>query len=352
MTDCSRGKHRKLSHEILGLIGLSALVALVLFLILSGIATAVAEIYCFRHEIPMNEFDWLRVDRWIFLVSASISVAAFSIIFLCLLNDRMAYIRKITAGIDKLQSGEQDAQLPLEGSNELTELAGAVNYLSTTQRQLREKEQALAQEKDELVRSLSHDIRTPLTSILAYSDLLALQENIPHEQQQEYMKLIRKKAEQIRDLTDILLDGSRRKLEQFADARMLMTQIAAEFEDGLDEKFHVRCDMTGCPDFSGTFDVQELRRIFDNLSTNILKYADPEHPVKLAISQEGGRLVIWQSNAVLQPKSQTESYGIGLNSIRRIAMLYDGSVNVQENGSHFAISITLSDFQAKLFRIL
>ena len=61
---------RKLSHEILGLIAIAAAVSLVLFLLLSGIATVVAENYVFQHDIPMTELEWLTVDRHFFLISA------------------------------------------------------------------------------------------------------------------------------------------------------------------------------------------------------------------------------------------------------------------------------------------
>lgn len=326
------------------MIALSALLALVLFLILSGVAAAVAEAYVFDHDIPMTEFDWMEIDRWILGLSAVISVCAFSILFLSLLSDRIAYIRKITKGIDALRAGQKDLELPAEGNNELTELARAINVMSAAQQQLRQREQALAQEKDQLIRSLSHDIRTPLTSILAYSEYLFSQEEVCAEDRQAYVGLIRRKAEQIRELTAVLLEGSKRNPERFENAQVLMAQIAAEFESELEDRFQMQTDLSGCRPFSGTFDVQELRRIFDNLSSNISKYADPTQPVKLTIHAEDQKLLIHQSNAVLQPEPRSESYRIGLNSIRRIAQNYAGQVTVRQDPEQFAITVTLCEY--------
>ncbi len=101
-------------------------------------------------------------------------------------------------------------------------------------------------------------------------------------------------------------------------------------------------DFSKCPAFSGTFDVQELHRVFDNLSSNVRKYADPAKPVTLSVGLEAGVLSIQQSNAVLPEKPQSESYQIGLNSIRRIAQHYGGSVAVEENTMAFSITIILS----------
>ena len=332
-------KSRKLSHEILGLIAVSAGISLLLFLILSGIATAVAENYCFQNDIPMTEFDWIEVDRWIFGVSAFLSCCSFSILFLFLLGDRIAYIRKITSGIDALHDPADAVAIPLEGNNELTQLAQAINNMAQAQQQLREKERSLAQEKEELIRTLSHDIRTPLTSILAYSDFIAQHEEVTLEDQKGYVQLIRSKAEQIRDLTAILLDGTQRKLEQFDDGRLLMEQITAEFKEELEERFDIAVDLSACPAFSAQMDVQELRRIFDNLSSNVRKYADPHQPVRLKVSFENGSLLIDQTNGVLTQKPQSEGYQIGLNSIRRVAQLYGGTVAVEEDQERFHISV-------------
>ena len=327
---------KKLSHEILRLIGLCAGIALVLYLILSGLATAVAESYIFQHDIPMTEFDWMDVDRWIFGVSAGLSCGGFACLFLVLLSDRIAYIRKITDGIDALHDPANTVSIPLERNNELTALAAAINEMSEARQQLRQKEQDLAEEKEQLVRALSHDIRTPLTSILAYSELLAQQ---TEGQQKAQLATIRSKAEQIRDLTAVLLDGTRRNLEQFDDGKLLMEQTCAEFEEELEDQFSVLTDFDRCPAFSARLDVQELRRIFDNLASNIRKYADPAQPVSLAVKYENGTLVIQQTNTILPRTGQTESYSIGLNSIRRITQGYGGSVTVEENEGQFRISI-------------
>lgn len=344
MTEKRRPKQRRLALEILGLIAISALFAALLFLILSGTGTVIVEGYCFRSGVVMSESDWLAADRWIFTMSGLLAGAGFSLLFLVLLGDHMAYIRTITAGIDALRTGPAGDAVPLEGNNELTALAEAINALSAAQRQLREKEQALAQEKEQFLRTLSHDIRTPLTSILAYSEYLSGDAPISPEEQRAHLLLLRRKAEQIRDLTALLLDGDKRSPEHFADGRLLMEQLGGEFEEVLEDRFDVRTDLSGCPAFSGTFDVRELRRIFDNLSSNVEKYADPHRPVALRIRVDADGLHIHQSNGIASVSGPRDSYKLGLNSIRRIAQHYGGRVSVTQDADRFAIDITLSDY--------
>ena len=87
----------------------------------------------------------------------------------------------------------------------------------------------------------------------------------------------------------------------------------------------------------------ELRRIFDNLISNIQKYAEPAEPVVLTVSKTDGDIVITQSNAMKQSQEPTESYKLGLNSIRRIAQNYGGSVEISQTEEVFNIVITLSN---------
>ena len=344
MTDRVFKKRRRLALEILGLIAISAVIALLIFFVLETIAATVIEIYCFNNDIIMTEFDWLEADLWRLSASAIISIVFFSIIFLVLLGDRMAYIHKLTDGIVALRTGKQDGDIPIEGNNELTELADAINFLSATQKQIRQKEQTLANEKEQLIRTLSHDIRTPLTSILAYSEYLYTANGLSEEELKKHLQTIRKKAEQIHNLTDILLEGSKRSPEYFNDAHLLIEQLVSEFEESLEDTFVMQTDLTACGSFAGAFDVQELRRIFDNLSSNILKYADPQHPVLLTFSADDSNLVICQSNSVRKDPPKEDSYKLGINSIRRIAQYYSGQVAVHNDGYNFEIIITLSDF--------
>lgn len=335
-------RQHKLAYEILGLIGISTIFAAVLLLILLWTGGAIVQSYCFRNDVVMTELDWLAADRWIWGVGGVLSAAGFSVLFLVLLSERMAYIRTITEGIHAMRLGHSDVSLPLEGKNELTELADSINFMSATQQQLREKEQALAREKEQFIRTLSHDIRTPLTCILAYSEYLASDNAIPPEQK-AHLQMMRKKAEQIRDLTQLLLDGDKRSPEYFDDAKLLVAQLAAEFEEELEERFEVHTDMSGCPSFGGTFDVQEMRRIFDNLSSNVQKYADPRRPVSLTIRADQDGLTIRQINAISAAPVQRDSYRLGLNSIRRIAQNYAGRVDVAQDAECFTITIILAD---------
>lgn len=341
MINMKSNKRRKLSGEILGLLAVTLVLALILLQFLGIVARAMIDSFLFMRDIVLTEAQYAQLDDWVFHLSLLVSVAFFIILFLFLLGERLSYIREVLAGIDALRSGQEDYVVPLEGSNELTQLAEAVNYLSRTQREVKEQERVLNEEKEQFIRALSHDIRTPLTSIMAYSELLTGANTVDPQEQTRYLELIQHKAGQIKDMTDILLDGSKRNPEYFEDARLLIEQLTAEFEEMLEDGFSIEASLD-CPAFPGTFDVQELRRIFDNLVSNVQKYADPDRPVKISISLEGVQLLIRQENAVRERIAPADGYQIGLRSIQRIAQNYAGQVDVQKDDAAFAITITLS----------
>ena len=337
-------KRRKLSYEILGMFAVCFAVAVFLFLFLANFSVAVVESYCWDNDIILDDDQLYHLDSVVLSLSLLVSVVFFIILFLVLFGERLSYISTIINGVDKLRQGELDYRLPVEGNNELTQLAEEINYLSETEQIIKEKERRMKEEKEELVRTLSHDIRTPLTSIMSYTELLAAKEEFSETELKEYFELVNKKTLQIKNITEILLDGGKREVERFDDARLLFSQLAGEFEEVLEADFTLSLDVMSCEPFSGSFDVQELRRIFDNLISNVQKYADTAREVELTIYKNESDLIIRQKNAVKKVESKSEGYQLGLYSIRRIVQNYGGRVEIAQNEEEFEILITLSIF--------
>ena len=295
----SKQKNKK-KNSLLYWIG-PVLFSIILFIILKFITTGLMEEKIFMEDILMTENDWNVMDRRITLLSGFFSSA---VLFL-------------------LISVKQSRQ---------------------TKRMIKEKERIMKEEKEQLIRTLSHDIRTPLTSIISYSEFLMSETELSEEKQKEYLAMILKKSEQMKEMAELLLDGSGRNPERFEDAKLLMEQLAFDLEEALEDEFTVELDVDHCDSFPGTFDVLELRRITDNLISNIEKYADRSQPVIFSIRHQEEELVIHQTNTIRPGEFTGESYQVGLNSIRWIAHKYGGRVEVRNDGHHFEITIVLTEF--------
>ena len=206
------------------------------------------------------------------------------------------------------------------------------------------KEKHLQDEKASLIRSLSHDIRTPLTSIRSYSELMAGKlecGDINGEEMKEYVSLMRRKADQMKELTDQLLENSRHRPEWIEDGKFLMEQLVLEWEELLEDRFDCSINLTECPTFAAEIDIRGFQRIFDNLYSNIEKYADENAPIKLNVGVADGRLCIKQNNKKKKDAVYVESHQIGLLSMKSIAGNYGGSVVIRNEEDTFEIQILL-----------
>ncbi len=332
---------QKLSQEILGLSAAAMAIAIFFFSFLSLTANSLVLNYCETNDIIFTETIEWTINSWIQSLSFVAAVFLFVVLFLFLVGQRITYLKDIIRGIEALRMHRMDYEIPLEGNNEFTELAESINYLSKTERELQQKERQMQEEKEALIRALSHDIRTPLTAILSYSEYLMGKTEIERYEMDNYIALIQQKAEQIKVLTNQLLDGGNRTLEIIENGKFLMEQLADEWEACLEDTFLCDIHFEECPAFSGEFDIQELRRIFDNLASNIEKYADATQPVSLRFFEKEQRLVIEQKNERKMNVTNVESNKIGIESIRKIAQHYGGNINVMFTEQTFSITITL-----------
>lgn len=337
-------KKGKLSKEILVIFIISILAAVCTYFFFRSTAGSYVFDYCEKKKIILDELQNIQLDYLIEFGSLLTSVLMFLLLFLFLLGRKLSYLQVISEGIEALRIHRMDYKIPIKGNNELTDLAHRINYLSRTEKELSEKEKQLKKERELLIRALSHDIRTPLTSIRSYSEMMEKklgEEVVDREEIRDYVELMIKKADQMKDLSGQLLENCKHNPERIEDGKLLMEQLAWEWEEQLEDRFDVRVDVAGCPAFSGEIDVREFQRVFDNLYSNVLKYAEESMAVELIIGKTEGRLSIAQKNKKQKDISHVESHQIGLLSIKAIAGNYGGNVEVKEDEDSYEIRILL-----------
>ena len=333
---------KKLLKEILEILLASTAIFLFSFYALYITSVSILEAYLSNGDIALNTVQQNIFMVWIKSICLSASVFIFLSIFLFLFGQKISYLSYIIKSVEYLKQNNMDFTIKVEGNNELTQLAESINYLALSQRELFKQEENLKKEREEMIRSLSHDIRTPLTSILSYSDYIKNKENLTNEEFKSYINIIQTKAEQIKILTDKLLGKENKSLETIENGKLLMEQLAYEWEEILEEKFNCKIDLTNCTTFKCTFKIEDLRRIFDNIASNIEKYADQTKNVDLIISHKDQKLIIIQQNYIKDiNKSKIESHKIGLNSIATIVNSYGGNIEIIKNNDIFKIKIVL-----------
>lgn len=335
-------RQERFSREILGFLGIAFVISVFLFGFLYLTANSLLEIYLYKFHTTVAGRAWTTMRPWIRSISFLSSVLFFIALFSVLLGQKVAYLREIIRGVEALRIHRMDYAVRIEGDDELAELAESINYLSETERKLLEREKQMAEDRSRLIRALSHDIRTPLTAMLAHTQYLQKKEELTQEEMREYLAMMYTKEAQMKELTDRLLEDSERRVERIGNGKLLMRQLAEEWLELLEEKFPCIVELENCPEFSIELDVHELRRIFDNLSSNVEKYADPDHEVTLQIYEENGYLILAQQNITGKHQEVVERHHIGLGNIRQIVGFYGGNVEITQNKEQFDIRIALT----------
>ena len=195
-----------------------------------------------------------------------------------------------------------------------------------------QREEAAWAANSQLITAISHDVRTPLTALMGYLDI-ASDDSLTPQERDAYLAICKNNALRLKSLTDelfafFLVFGKPQpdqNLEE-VDACTLLDQILLEQEMNLTQKgFTVRIVHRGELHGKLRVDVGHIRRIFDNLYSNVCKYADPERPVNALIEGEQDKLTVYLSNYVRLRADRVESNRIGLQTCEKLVKAMGGS---------------------------
>lgn len=332
-----RYKLPKLALEIIGYLTSSIIIASFSFGFLYLTSSSLMD------KVATEESDpqLLYMLGMICILGAMVVFFAF---FLLFLGKKISYILSINKGV-RILKGDLTFRVECEGDDELTELADTINSFAGELERYKKNEDRLKKEKEVLIKSLSHDIRTPLTSIISYADFIKEKQYQSDEKLERYIEVIQNKAYQIQELTDLLLNVDEKQdkalVETLLEGKVLFEQLISELEGALEDKdFQVVVDKDGLGDFKIRLNAQDMTRVFDNLYSNIIKYADPQEKIGIKVFLREKELTIVQTNRIKDKNIKgTQSCGIGLKSIEQIINKYEGVINVMSHPEHYKIEI-------------
>ena len=271
--------------------------------------------------------------------------------------------KKIIEGIVKIREGELDYQVPtndMHGENR--QLAEAVNSIGAGIKAAVETSMKDERLKADLITNVSHDIKTPLTSIINYVDLLK-REKIEEEPIKGYIEVLENKSQRLKQLTDDLLEASKissgnivLNLEDI-DLTELLKQAMGEFSEKFEEK-----NLTIIESFSGKVvhieaDSRRIWRVIENLLNNVCKYALPGTRVYLDMEAEQQNVTLSVKNISAQPLNipadelterfirgdvsrSTEGSGLGLSIAKNLTELQNGRFRIYLDGDLFKVTLT------------
>ncbi|MCI9319665.1 MAG: HAMP domain-containing histidine kinase [Lachnospiraceae bacterium] len=284
-----------------------------------------------------------------------------------LLFKRSAEQAEIVEGISRIRDGEVDFKLAtknLHGASR--EMADAVNNIGEGIRKAVKTSMKDEQMKTDLITNVSHDIKTPLTSIINYVDLLK-RLKIEQEPAKSYIGILDNKAQRLKQLTDDLVEASKissgnivLNLEKL-NLTELINQSLGEFSEKLEEqRLHVVFDNDSAPAFIYA-DSRRMWRVVENLFNNICKYAMEGTRVYVDLMAENGRITVSVKNISeqqmnIRPEELTERFirgdtsrstegsGLGLSIAQSLVQVQGGTFQIHLDGDLFKVVIEFPEY--------
>ena len=297
---------------------------------------------------------------------------AFIFFILMVLFDIFVYLKMLKStsgkeaikdGIQQLAAGNLDYRINTEHmSGENLELAEEINKVRDGVEKAVDAEMKSERLKTDLITNVSHDIKTPLTSIINYVDILK-RENIQDERIAGYIEILNRKALRLKQLTEDLVEASKISsgnitlTMQEINLKQLIKQTNGEFEEKFEAKqLDLICDL---PEEQMLImaDGRRMFRVIENLYNNAAKYAMPGTRVYVNGSIEGDTVVFSMKNVSENPLNfkadellerfvrgdvsrSTEGSGLGLEIARNLTVMQKGTFDLYLDGDLFKVTIT------------
>ncbi len=285
------------------------------------------------------------------VVSVVLCIGVFLAGILIFVGRMMRRICCVKDAIIRMSAGDLDTPVPVCGTDEIGIVSGELDMLRATLQENIRKESDSRQANQDLITAMSHDLRTPLTVLNGYLEVLKMKRE-ETGMQEKYVDRCLEKAEDIKILTD----------------RMFEYAMVYEEEETVDLKAHpvsllAECLRDNCEfiriagftvDHESVYSSEQLheclvtadelmiKRIFSNLFSNILKYGDKAEMVIVQLRTEQGQIKISLSNGIRKDAREKESNRIGLRSVSRMMSLQGGELYTFEDTNRYTVQLAFS----------
>jgi signal transduction histidine kinase len=276
---------------------------------------------------------------------------------------RTGSFNKILINAKALANGKFEPDLEIKGKSVIAKLAEDINkmkYGVETSQTAQAKSERL---KTELITNVSHDLRTPLTSIITYTELLKNPE-IAEEERSTYIEIIDRKSQRLKVLIEDLFEaskmasGSIELAKQKVDIVQLLQQALAEYNETIQaSQVQFRVSNPEHPLYAFV-DGQKMWRVFENLIGNMINYSLENTRAFISVKEENDQVIITFKNISKYELSEntdelferfkrgdesrhTDGSGLGLAIAKSIVDLHGGALDLEVDGDLFKVTVIL-----------
>lgn len=294
--------------------------------------------------VYVNSMHLLKYVKYYFYVALFVSLLIFFLPTFIFIRRKVKYINILKQEVLNMSQGDLNHEMTIRSNDELAILASEIDRLRIELNQNIENEAKIKEAHHELITSLSHDLRTPLTTLRGYLDILSLHCYKDEQQMDHYLKGCIEKTEQIKDLSNKTFEYSLVYEQDFSIQleRISSQELLDYFQDNLEylelEGFHLQKEIN-FHEKELLLDFSMMKRLINNLCSNIMKYAKKEKDVLVEFSLKQDQLKMVFQNEKKQDFQHVESNKIGLKSVQRIVEMHHGEIFIQDQDLYTVIIV-------------
>lgn len=296
--------------------------------------------------------NYLLAMNMIYIV-VLLGIAVFLLVFTLFVNKKVKYIKFLSSEVKVIKDEDFGKTIEVRGQDELAELCSSINNMSLELREKIDNEKKIEQNKNELITNVSHDLRTPLTSILGYVDLLKQNGFEDKEKFVEYISIIDERSKSLNTLINELFEYTKLNSHDIklnyntVEIGSLVEQLSGEYslifkKEGLELISEIPEE-----DIFVDIDIQMIVRALENLLINAKKYSVRNSQVLVKLLQESNDIVISVENKVEnisqddldnlferfykvdKARKTGDSTGLDLSIVKRVVELHKGLVKAE-----------------------
>lgn len=285
----------------------------------------------------------------------------FVCIFSFIIKDSLRYLKEITETLDRISDDNLNIEIPVKSSDELGKLAFSINSMSKRLKILIESERNRERARNEFITNISHDLRTPLTSILGYVELISNSKYSNEEELRHYSEIAYKKCLGLKSLIDNLFEFTKlsnpeiKVRKEIINLGELIKQVLIGFmPEFCKTGMEYRLNFDEVKTFINA-DPNLIVRLFDNLISNAIKYGKDGKYIDLELCHEGREVIvnlISYGNPIptkdlpnvfekfyMVDYRQNNGAGLGLAISKSIVEMFNGKISVHSSGNQTIFEI-------------
>ncbi|HBE9107801.1 HAMP domain-containing sensor histidine kinase [Clostridioides difficile] len=294
--------------------------------------------------------------------------------FTIYITKRLSYLSYVIEGTERIKKGELDYKIKITGNDNFTFLAENINNIGEGLDRAIEEQVKSERMKSDLITNVSHDLKTPLTSIINYVDLIKKEESIQPEYINDYINVLESKSKRLKLLIEDLFEASRVSSGNIElqiskiDLVQLLRQSIGELEEKLSKNnLYLKLNVPNDKVYIWA-DGRRMYRVFENLLSNIAKYSLEETRVYIDVYDYGENVKVTMKNISsyelnfdpseimerfkrADESRNTEGSGLGLAIARDLVDLQGGKFYIEIDGDLFKANLEFQKYEEEITNI-